>query len=99
MKPGKIGLAAAALAMVFCLRANVGWTTRAFGDMVTGEVTSAPLNGQIEIAHHLYHVKPKSAADKALSSFYAGQTVDVVLDGPASNSGSQIISIATHSGS
>jgi hypothetical protein len=98
MKPGKIGFAAAALAMVFCLRPDVGCATRAFGDIITGEVTSAPLNGQIEIAHHLYHVKPKSAADKALSSFYAGQNVDVVLDGPASNSSSQIISIVTHSG-
>jgi hypothetical protein len=99
MKPGKIALAAAALAVVFCLRPNVGWSTRAFGEMITGEVTSAPLNGEIEIAHHLYHVRPKSAADKALSSFYAGQNVDVVLDGPANSSSSQIISIATHSGS
>jgi hypothetical protein len=99
MKPGKIGLAAAALVVVFCLRPNVGWSTRAFGEMITGEVTSAPLNGEIEIAHHLYHVRPKSAADMALSSFYAGQNVDVVLDGPANSSSSQIISIATHSGS
>jgi hypothetical protein len=99
MKPGKIALAAAALAVVFCLRPDVGWSSRAFGAMITGEVTSAPLNGQIEIAHHLYHVKPKSAADKALSSFYAGQTVDVVLDGPAASSSSQIVSIVTHSAS
>jgi hypothetical protein len=99
MKPGKIGLAATALAVVFCLRPNIGWTTRAFGAMISGEVTSAPLNGQIEIAHHMYHVKAKSAADKALTSFYAGQTVDVVLDGPAGRSTSQIISIIVHSGS
>jgi hypothetical protein len=99
MNTGKIGLAAAVLAVVFCLRPNVGWSTRAFGEMITGEVTSAPLNGEIEIAHHLYHVRPKSAADTALSSFYAGLTVDVILDGPANSSSSQIISIATHSGS
>jgi hypothetical protein len=99
MKPGKIGLAAAALAVVFGLSPSIGWSSRAFGAMVTGEVTSAPLNGEIEIAHHLYHVKAKSAADKALTSFYAGQTVDVVLDGPANSSSSQIISIVTHSGS
>ena len=67
MKPGKIGLAAAALAVVFGLSPSIGWSTRAFGAMVSGEVTSAPLNGQIEIAHHLYHVKPNSAADKALT--------------------------------
>jgi hypothetical protein len=99
MKRGKIGLAATAIAVVFCLQPSVGWSSRAFGAMITGEVTAAPLNGEIEIAHHLYHVKAKSAADKALTSFYAGQTVDVVLDGPAESSSSQIISIATHSGS
>jgi hypothetical protein len=99
MKPGKIGLAAAALAAVCCLGPSLGWSSRAFGDLVTGEVTSAPLNGEIEIAHHLYHVKPKSAADQSLSSFYAGQTVDVVLDGPAGSSSSQIISIVIHSAS
>jgi hypothetical protein len=99
MKPGKIGLAAAALAVVFALSPSIGWSSRAFGAMITGEVTSAPLNGQIEIAHHLYHVKAKSAADKALTSFYAGQNVDVVLDGPANSSTSQIVSIVVHSGS
>jgi hypothetical protein len=99
MKSGKIGLAAAALALVFCLRPDVGWSSRAFGAMISGEVTSAPLNGQIEIAHHLYRVKPNSAADKALSSFYAGQNVDAVLDGPAGSSSSQIVSLITHSGS
>jgi hypothetical protein len=99
MKPGKIGLAAAALAVVFGLSPSIGWSTRAYGAMVTGEVTAAPLNGEIEIAHHLYHIKPNSAADKALTSFYAGQNVDVVLDGPANSTTSQIISIIVHSGS
>jgi hypothetical protein len=99
MKSGKIGLGAAALAVAIGLSPSIGWSSRPFGAMITGEVTSAPLNGEIEIAHHLYHVKAKSAADKALTSFYAGQNVDVVLDGPANSSGSQIVSIVVHSGS
>jgi hypothetical protein len=99
MKLGKLGLVVTAFAVVFSLRPNVGWSTRAYGATITGEVTAAPLNGEIEIAHHLYHVKANSAADKALSSFYAGQTVDAVLDGPAGSSSSQVISITTHAGS
>jgi hypothetical protein len=99
MKPGKIGLAGAALAVVLGFYPSIGWSTRAFGAMVSGEVTSAPLNGQIEIDHHMYHVRAKSAADKSLTSFYAGLNVDVVLDGPANSSSSQIISILVHSGS
>jgi hypothetical protein len=41
-----------------------------------------PGNGQIEIAHQLYHVKANSAAAKALSSIYVGQNVNAVLDSP-----------------
>src|SRR5580693_10185093 len=93
MRLGKIGLAATTLAVVFALSPTIGWSTRAFGAMISGEVTAAPLNGQIEIAHHMYHVKAKSPADTALTSFYAGQNVDAVLDGPAGSSSSQIIAI------
>ncbi len=42
-----------------------------------------PGNGQIEIAHQMYHVRANSAAAKALSSIYIGENVDAVLDAPA----------------
>jgi hypothetical protein len=99
MKLGKLGLVVSAFALAICLKPNVGWSTRAYAAMITGVVTAAPLNGEIEIAHHLYHVKANSIADKALSSFYAGETVDAVLDGPAGSNASQVISITVHSGS
>ena len=96
MKLGKLTLLVCAFALAICFKPNVGWSTRVYGPVITGEVTAAPQRGAIEIAHHLYHVKPHSAADKALSGFYAGQNVDVVLDGPASDAASQIISITLH---
>jgi hypothetical protein len=99
MMPVRIGVLLTALAVVFCLAPSTGWCTRAYGDLVSGEVTAAPSSGEVEIAHHLYHVKAKSAADKALSSIYAGELVDAVLDGPAGSSSSQIISITQHAGS
>ena len=98
MKPSKFAIAAAACALLFCFAPNSGWSTRAYGDLISGEITAAPLSGEVEIGHHLYHVKPLSAADKALSSFYAGESVDAILDGPAGNSASSVIFITAHPG-
>jgi hypothetical protein len=98
MTLGKSARVAAAAALVFCLGSNVGWSTRAYGDAVTGEVTAAPTNGVIEIAHRSYHIKANSAAEKDALTFYAGQTVDAVLDGPAGSGDSQVIAITVHSG-
>jgi hypothetical protein len=99
MKLGKLGLTVGAVALGLCLQPSVGWSTRAYGPMLTGEVTAAPASGTIEISHRAYHVKPNSAADKALRNFYVGETVDVVFDGPLSNSSAEIISIVQHTGS
>lgn len=98
MKLAKLGLVVAAFALLLCLRPNVGWSTRAY-DLISGEVTAAPVSGEIEVAHHLYHIKANSAADKALSSFRVGQTVDLVLDGQAGSKTSEVISIVAHTGS
>lgn len=98
MTLGKSAFVAAAVALVFCFGPNLGWSTRAYGDAVSGEVTSAPVNGVIEIAHRSYHIKAHSAAEGAALNFYAGQTVDAVLDGPAGSNDSQIIAITVHTG-
>jgi hypothetical protein len=98
MKLSKFGIVAAACALVLCFGPKVGWSTRAYGALISGEITAAPFSGEIEIEHHMYHVKPLSAAAKTLSSFYAGQSVDAVLDGPAGSSASLVISITPHSG-
>ena len=96
MTLGKSAFVAAAVALIFGLGPNVGWSTRAYGDAISGEVTSAPVNGVIEIAHRSYHIKANSAAESAALNFYAGQTVDAVLDGPAGSTDSQVISITVH---
>ncbi|HXO57825.1 MAG TPA: hypothetical protein VN866_14980 [Mycobacterium sp.] len=54
-------------------------------------------SGTIEVDHHSYQVKANSAAAKALSSFYVGEKVDMVMDGPPG--GTAVISIAQHQGS
>ena len=98
MKSAKSGLVVGALALAFCLKPNVGWSTRALGALITGEVTATPLGGTIEVDHRSYHVMPNSAAEKALGNFYAGLTVDIVLDGPATSATSQVVAIARHTG-
>jgi len=96
MKLGNLSLVAGAFALAICLKPNVGWSTRAYAAVVTGEVTAAPQGSEIEIAHHLYHVKANSAAAKALSSFYVGQTVDAILDGVPGSTTTEIVNLTVH---
>jgi hypothetical protein len=96
MKLGKLGLVAGAFALAICLKPNVGWSTRAYAAVISGEVTAAPQSSEIEIAHHLYHVKAGSAAAKALSGLYVGQTVDAVLDGVPGSTTTEIVSLTIH---
>ena len=71
----KSALVAAAVALAICFKPNVGWSTRVYGPVITGEVTAAPMNGVIEVAHRSYHIKANSAAEKdALSVFTPGKT-------------------------
>lgn len=86
MKLAKLSLVVSAFALAICLKPSVGWSNRPNTAMVTGQVTAMPGNGQIEIAHQMYHVKANSAAAKALSSIYIGENVDAVLDAPAAAS-------------
>ena len=44
MKPSKFAIAAAACALLFCFAPNNGWSTRAYGDLISGEITAAPLS-------------------------------------------------------
>jgi hypothetical protein len=77
MKPAKPALLVSTFTLAICLTPTVGWSTRAYPTIVTGEVTAAPQSGQIEIAPHLYHAMPNSAADKAVSTFSAVKSMMV----------------------
>jgi hypothetical protein len=97
MKLGKLTLVAA-IALGVSLQPTIGWSTRAYSQVVTGTVTAAPSSGTIEVDHRSYHVKPNSVAAKAMVSIYVGETVDMVMDGPP-NGTSEVISIVQHTGS
>jgi hypothetical protein len=107
MKRAKISLVVA-FALI-CLQPSVSWSSRPFAALVTGQVTALPGNGQIEIAHQLYHVKANSAAAKALTSIYIGENVDAVLDtptvgapsgkAPAGSTGPEIVILNPHTAS
>jgi hypothetical protein len=98
VKLGKFGPSLAALTLALCVLPNVSWSTHMVGELVSGTVTAAPAGGQIEVSHHTYHVKANSPADKVFRNFSAGQTVDMVLDGPANSVKSEVVSIMVHSG-
>ncbi len=98
MKLGKPLLVVASIALGVFLQPTPGWSSRAYSQVVTGTVTASPSSGTIEIDHHLYQVKPNSAASKAMVSIYIGEAVDVVMDGPP-NGTAEVISIMQHTGS
>jgi len=103
MKLAKLGLVVSAFALAICLKPSVGWSTRPYSALVTGQVTAMPGNGEIEIAHQMYHVRANSAAAKALSSIYIGENVDAVLDGaaaaspsPAGSTAPEVVILTVH---
>ena len=96
MKLAKLSLVVGAFALAVCLKPTVGWSTRAYAAMVTGQVTATPGNGAIEIAHHLYHVMVGSSAAKALGNMYVGENVDAVLDGPPGSTNPEIVTLTIH---
>jgi hypothetical protein len=89
---------AAILALTLFAAPNVGWSTRVPGRLVTGQVTSTPTSGQIEVDHRLYRVKAGTAADKNLHKFHLSQMVDLELDAPVATKSNEVVSIAAHVG-
>jgi hypothetical protein len=98
MKPGNLKLMLGAFAVAVALCPNVGWSTHAFGGVVTGQVTATPLEGTIEVDHRVYRITANSPADKALRNFSAGLTVDLILDGPAGSPTTHVVGITRHTG-
>jgi hypothetical protein len=96
MKLGTFKFVVSAFALAIWLTPNVGWSTRAYGALVSGVVTAQPQSTEIEIANHRYHIKADSAAAKAVSGIYVGQNVDAVLDGPANSPTAEVVSITLH---
>jgi hypothetical protein len=98
MKLGKLTSTISAVALGLCLQPNFSWSSRAYAPAITGTVTASPSSGTIEVDHRSYHVKANSAAAKALSSFYIGEQVDIVVDTPPGGT-VEVISIMQHQGS
>jgi hypothetical protein len=72
------------------------WGTILIAPSVTGHVTSVSGVDAVTIDGHLYYVKQGSPAVAALQTLSPGELVDVYLDGPATSSASQVVSIGPH---
>jgi hypothetical protein len=97
MKSLKLCLAINAVALGLCLQPRIGWTTRMLAPPITGTVTASPSNGTIEVDHRRYHIQANSAAAKALSGIYVGESVDITVDGPPGGA-VEVIIIKPHRG-
>jgi hypothetical protein len=98
MKLAKLKVTIGAVALGLSLLPSIGWSTRMLAPPITGTVTASPSAGTIEVDHLSYHVQANSAAAKALSSVYVGETVDMIVDGPQGGT-VEVISIILHPGS
>jgi hypothetical protein len=68
------------------------------GPVVTGTVTAIQGTDSITIGGQTYTVAPGSPAAQELGSLSPGEQVDAVLNGPASSSASQVVSVVVHKG-
>ncbi len=97
MKPTKTWGLGSLLAVALLASSSPSWSARVVGQIVTGQVTSMPASGQIEVDHQVYRVRAGTSADRNLRKFHMGQRVDLELDGPVAARGAQVVSIAVHS--
>jgi hypothetical protein len=98
MKLGKSTLTVAAMALGLCLQPSIGWSARHYSQVVTGTVTAPLSSGTVEVDHVSHAIRKNSAAAKAYLTIFAGERVDVVMDGPP-NTSAEVITIIKHPGS
>lgn len=91
----KVGFVVGAVMVAVSLQPRA-WATRALGSVITGEISASPTTTQIEIAHHLYHIKAGSPAAAAARSLSLGQVVDATLDRPPVHGEAQVVALAPH---
>jgi hypothetical protein len=94
---GKLKIALASGTLVLCMLPNVGWSTRPLADPVAGQITALPGGHEIEVANHTYHIKPGSAAEKAMVHLSIGQQVHLLIDSLGDPSKGQVIAITVDS--
>ncbi len=65
---------------------------------VTGKVTAVSAGGQITINGHAYLLATGTSAASQSSTVHVGDTVDLILNGPPTNSTTQVVAINVHNG-
>ncbi len=86
------------LALGLATGAGASWANRLVGDVITGQITAISGVDAVSIGGQMYSVQAGSAASQVLPTLAVGQIVDAMLNGPASTSQSQVISISLHTG-
>jgi len=91
----KIALASGTLAL--CMLPSVGWSTRLVAAPIAGQITALPGGNEIEVANHTYHIKPGSAAEKAMSHLSTGEQVHLLLDPSQDSTKAEVVAITVDS--
>lgn len=95
MKLRKVGFVIGAAMISLSLQPSA-WATKAVGTVITGEISASPTPTQIEIAHHVYHIKAGSPAAAAARSLSLGEVVDATFDRPPVNGEAEIVALTPH---
>jgi hypothetical protein len=74
------------------------WAARVLSAQVSGLVSSQPESTVIEVNGVRYLVAVNSAAAAQLATLHVGDSVGLVLDGPATSSASHVVAIIANPG-
>jgi hypothetical protein len=69
------------------------WAARVLAPQVSGQVSSQPESTVIEVNGVRYLVAVNSAAAAQLATLHVGDSIGLVLDGPATSSASHVVAI------
>ena len=82
-------------ALMLLLATGPAWSAKR-SETLSGVVTASPVGNEITVNSVTYPVVPSQDADGKLLSLKPGDTVDLILNAPSKQKGTQVISITVH---
>ncbi len=83
------------IGVVVLLATWPAWSAKR-SETLSGVVTASPVGNEITVNSVTYPVVPSQDADGKLLSLKPGDTVDLILNAPPKQKGTQVISITVH---
>jgi hypothetical protein len=89
-RAGTMALAAAAALATLCVSGAPAWANRPVQAQVSGQVTAVEGTAAVTVGSTTYLIAANSPAYQTIQSVRVGETIGLVLSGPAGDSSSQV---------